>query len=144
MSSLLDYLAARRTGIFVFLLIVIVLAAVGNWVLWMFAWGRYRGAGRTDSKIRFVLADFFVKIINDFRHLLALIIVMMFAVALFAAMCPGIWYHSVDGVKEGVQAVAAALGGLIGSIIGYYFGESAANKSRLSAADQPALPISPG
>ena len=32
-------------------------------------------------------------------------------------------------IKDGLQGVAASMGGLIGSIIGYYFGESAA-KSR--------------
>ena len=35
----------------------------------------------------------------------------------------------VAEIKDGVQAVDAALSGLIGSIVGYYFGESAA-KSR--------------
>jgi hypothetical protein len=48
--------------------------------------------------------------------------------------------QDVNLIKDGLQGVAAALGGLIGSIIGYYFGESAA-KNRVS--DGNALPPPP-
>ena len=42
-------------------------------------------------------------------------------------------------MTDGLQGVAASLGGLIGSIIGYYFGEQAgASSSR--AADEAASP----
>ena len=51
--------------------------------------------------------------------------------------------RNVEHIRDGVQAVAAALGGLMGSIIGYYFGESAANKNRLSGADLTAPPSIP-
>lgn len=60
-SSFLSFLAAERNGIMLLLLLLIVLGALVNWVLWMFGWGRFRGVVRTDSKLRFVLADFFVK-----------------------------------------------------------------------------------
>jgi len=43
-------------------------------------------------------------------------------------MLPGLMSGEISQVTDGVQAVAAALGGLIGSIIGYYFGESAASR----------------
>ena len=90
---------------------------------------------KPDS-IRFVLTDFFVKIINDFRHLLALVLVVLFGLALFAAMWPGMMKQDVSLIKDGLQGVAAALGGLIGSIIGYYFGESAA-RNRASSGEAP-------
>lgn len=133
---MLSFAAERWLGILLLLFTLIVLGALVNWVLWMFGWGRFRKVIRTDSKLRFVLADFLVKIINDFRHLLALLIVLLFSVALFAAMWPGMMKQDVSLIKEGLEGVAAALGGLIGSIIGYYFGESAANKSRLPGAEQ--------
>jgi hypothetical protein len=35
----------------------------------------------------------------------------------------------VEDLADGLQAVMATLGGLVGSIVGYYFGESAAKTS---------------
>jgi hypothetical protein len=136
-TSVLSFIAERRDGILLLLLTLIVLCVLVNWVLWMLGWGRFRGAVRTESKLRFILADLFVKIINDFRHLLALVIVVLFSLALFAAIWPGMMKQDVALIKEGLQGVAATLGGLIGAIIGYYFGESAASRSRLPGADQP-------
>ena len=106
-----------------------------NWVLWTFRWGRYSGPASTDSKIRYVLTDFLVNIINDFRHLLALVIVILFGVALFTAMWPGMMKEDVTLIKDGLQGVLASFGGLLGAVIGYYFGESAASKR--FGADQP-------
>lgn len=86
-----------------------------------------------------MFGELLTKIIYEFRHLLALLIVVLFAVALFAAMWPGMMKGDVALIKDGLQAVAAALGGLIGSIIGYYFGESAASKApRLGGSGVPA------
>ena len=81
------------------------------------------------NPLRYVAANFFVEIINDFRHLLALVMVLLFAVALAIGMYPGVRAWDVQKLATGIQAVAAALGGLIGSIIGYYFGESAATRT---------------
>jgi hypothetical protein len=136
MASFLTWLAQQRDGILILLLMLMVLGFLVNWVLWMFGWGRFAGDARTDSKIRFVLTDFFVKIINDFRNLLALLIFFLFAVAIFAAIWPGIMKGDVGQIRDGLQAAAAALGGLIGSIIGYYFGESAASKGTPPPADK--------
>jgi hypothetical protein len=144
MSAFLSFLAAQRNGILLLLLVFGAMGLLLNWLLWMFRWGRFRGSPpQADSKLRFVVADFFVKLINDFRHLLALVIVLLFAFTLFLAMLPGLRDGKIDEVKDGVQAVAAALGGLIGSIIGYYFGESAASKSRPPGANQPGPPGPP-
>ena len=107
----------------------------------MLGLGRFARKGVADtSKVRFVVADFFVKIINDFRHLLALLIVLLFALALFTAMWPGISKQEVGLIKDGLQAVAAALGGLVGSIIGYYFGESTASRGRILGGEQSPKP----
>ena len=39
---------------------------------------------------------------------------------------PGLIALNVEQMTEGLEGVAAALGGLVGSIIGYYFGEQVA------------------
>jgi hypothetical protein len=135
---LLDFLASQRSGILVLLLVLTVAGGLLQWTLWMFRWGRFRGSVSTDSTTRYVLQQFFVKIIYDFRNLLALIVMALFALALFTAMWPGIRDHKVDELKDGLQAVAAALGGLIGSIIGYYFGESAGKGKLLGPTETPA------
>lgn len=112
-----------------------------QWTTWIFGLGRFRASGAQRdrrSQLRFVLADFFVKIIVDFRNLLALLVLLIFVGALIWVLA------AADGkmadIKDGLQAVVAALGGLVGSIIGYYFGESAASRVPGAAADgQPAL-----
>lgn len=140
MTSFRDFLAAERTGILTLVFILIAAGGVVNWVLWMFGWGRFRGTVKADSKIRYVVSDFFVKIINEFRDLLALAMVALFGVALFAAMWPGLQGRAVQELKDGVQAVGATLGGLIGSIIGYYFGESAGKRKSLTPKNVLTLP----
>ncbi len=143
MRQLLSFLADNRAGILLLLVVLLALGLLVNWLLWMLGWGRFKAhaaPGHADSKLRYVVANFFVEIINDFRHLLALVIVLLFAVTLFAAMLPGMISGDVDVVKDGLQAVAAALGGLIGSIIGYYFGESAATKRETPPPSPPSSP----
>ena len=146
MSEFFGFLAAQRSGILLLLLVVVVLAILLNWLLWMFRWGRFRGTSpQTDQRLRVILTEFFVKLIDDFRHLLALVIVLLFALALFLAMLPGLKSGNLSDLKDGIQAVAAALGGLIGSIIGYYFGESAGSRTRepsgLNEAQTSASPV---
>lgn len=132
MGALLTFLADHRLGIWVLLIGLGALGLVTQWFCWIFKLGRFRsetGIGsRQPNTLRFVTAEFFVRLINDFRHLLALVMVFMFALALFGAMLPGFLQRDISMIKDGLQAVAAALAGLIGSIIGYYFGESAAAK----------------
>ena len=143
MTSTLSFLAEHRSGIILLLLLLVVLCALLTWVLWMFGWGRFgRSSSSKESDLRFVVAKFFVKLINDFRHLLALLIIVLFSLALFAAMWPGMMKQDVGTIKQGLEGVAAALGGLIGSIIGYYFGESA-GKSRLPGEAGQQLPQAP-
>jgi hypothetical protein len=132
MGAFLTFLADHRSGIWVFLVIVGALCFILQWLCWILRLGRFGPQAATGPRqanpLRFVLAEFFVRLINDFRHLLALVVVSMFALALFAAMLPGLLDRNIETIKDGLQAVAAALAGLIGSIIGYYFGESAATK----------------
>ena len=129
MGSLTDYLDANGTALLVFFAGLFTLAALTQWVCWIFGWGRFKrsdsgatGARKPDDRaLRFIFSEAVVKIINDFRHLLALILVLIFALSLAYLL-----YRSstIAEMRESIQIVAASLGGLVGSIIGYYFGES--------------------
>ena len=146
MTEFFGFLAAQGNGILLLLLVLVVLGVLLNWLLWMFRWGRFRGTSpQTDTRLRLVLTEFFTKLIDDFRHLLALVVVLLFALTLFLAIWPGLHSGKLNDLKDGVQAVAAALGGLIGSIIGYYFGESAGSRTRqpsgLNDAQTTASPV---
>ncbi len=154
MGSFLAFLAEHRAGVWLLIATLGALCVAVQWLCWIFRLGRFRrdqsiSPTRSPSPLRFVIAEFFVRLINDFRHLLALVVVFMFALALFAAMLPGLISRDMATIKDGLQAVAAALAGLIGSIIGYYFGESAATKKeqepRMPSASspQPAMQTSP-
>ena len=100
--------------------------------------GRYKNpATRIPTKggnIAFVFVDLLVKIITDFRHFLALVLVLIFAGALLYAC-----YNSngdIEKLSKALQAVVSTLGGLIGSIVGYYFGESKTQRLN-SGTDKP-------
>lgn len=147
MSKFLEYVWLHSGAIAVLLGALVVSAGLVQWVAWMFRLGRFRtqSSQSVSNPLRYVAANFFVEIINDFRHLLALVIVILFALALFAGMYPGLRSRNVQEIATGVQAVAAALAGLIGSIIGYYFGESAATQRMTNEGSRDAsTPVQPG
>jgi hypothetical protein len=132
-------------GILILLACLLVLTFVIKKLCWVFAWGRFKAlpaAGGRDT-LSFVFADLLVKIINDFRHLLALIVVMIFAAALINVLVLA-WNRteSLDVLSTGLQAVVSAFGGLIGAIIGYYFGERAAEQQ--AAGPELTPTVSPG
>jgi hypothetical protein len=56
-----------------------------------------------------------------------LLIFLLFACSVILAVLPGLISMNVEQMTEGLEGVAAALGGLVGSIIGYYFGEQVAS-----------------
>lgn len=139
MSSFFAFFAANAQGILVFGLLVLSAAALLQWLAWMFARGRFQKRdGQTGQTVSFVLADLLAKIINDFRHLLALIIVVIFALALTYALVLVAYEPTgrLEALSKALQAVVSSLGGLIGAIIGYYFGEKAGEKAGAQAPGQ--------
>jgi hypothetical protein len=131
-GDIITFLQQNGRGV---VLLIALLAAVlfgVQWVLWMFGLGRFKPSDLPRSNtLRFLVAEALVKIINDFRHLLALLLIIIFGLAL--AYC--LWQAgSLADLKDSLQVVMATLGGLVGSIIGYYFGES---KGAAVAATQP-------
>ncbi len=145
MGSFLDFLAAHRIGLAVVVLLAGILAMFVQWLAWIFSMGRFKARPPAERtfQLRFVIADFLVKIIDDFRHLLALVLLLIFAGTLAAVLNWGA--KDFAQVKEGLQVVMATLGGLVGSIIGYYFGESSARKSVRPdpSLDPPSNPTQP-
>lgn len=137
MTNFFTFLETHRNGILLTLLCLAFVAFIVQWFAWIFSKGRFwRGgdapasnaASAQKQNLRYIISDAIIKIVNDFRHLLALVIIGIFAVAL----CFTLFQTSpnLENMKEALQAVVATLGGLVGSIIGYYFGESAVIKAR--------------
>jgi hypothetical protein len=133
-------------SLLLFLVSLVVVIFAIQWVAWIFGLGRFKAAttgeanaaptpGSGQTPIRHVIANLFVKVIDDFRHLLALIIIVMFAITLVYSLY--VAGTEADKISESLQAVTGSLSGIIGVIIGYYFGESAAKR----AADDSQQPI---
>jgi hypothetical protein len=127
MSTFLEYLEAHYVGVIVLFSCLAVTVLLIQWLVWIFARQRFGYMERHSTRISYVIADFFVKIIDDFRHLLALVIVIIFAAVLLYGMIRA--GADLERMTKVLQAVVSTLGGLIGSIIGYYFGESAARRA---------------
>lgn len=104
--------------------LVAVFTALAVILLWAFGIGRFRRPVDAPhaAALRYLITEALTKIINDFRHLLALILVLIFGGALGYSLFEA--GPRLADIKEALQSVSASLGGLIGSIIGYYFGES--------------------
>lgn len=130
MEGILTFFSTHSNGMLVLFSCFAATIFFIQWVAWIFCFGRF-SSDRTDSRtgraLRHVLGDLLVKIIDDFRHLLALIIVLIFAVALgYTVYRAG---SQMSDITNALQTVVATLGGLVGSLVGYYFGEAAAKRS---------------
>ena len=132
-SRFFDFFAAHWQGILVLGLLLLVIGLLVQWLAWIFSLGRFQKRDQLTGRqtLRFLFADLLVKIIDDFRHLLALVIVVIFALALTYTLVLVAYEPSgrIDATAKALQAVVSSLGGLIGAIIGYYFGEKAGEKA---------------
>ncbi len=133
MESFFKYFENNGAGIFVFIICLFAIVLIIKWVAYIFRFGRYRdnesfvdekGQEINNYKLRFVIADLLVKIINDFRHLLALVIMTIFGLSLWYVLYKS--NGTFEQLKDSLQVVIASFGGIVGTIIGYYFGESSA------------------
>ncbi len=131
LDTFMGYLAENGEAVKLILMSALVMILMIQWLAWIFKFGRFSHptdqktgiSYETNNGIRHVIADLMVKVIDDFRHLLALVIILMFALALGYTL---IFADTISEISDGLQAVTSTLGGIIGAIIGYYFGESAA------------------
>ncbi|PCJ80864.1 MAG: hypothetical protein COA57_14675 [Flavobacteriales bacterium] len=124
MDSIIQYFNVNALGIILFLFSILVGLFVTSRLFKLFGLGRFKNL-ETNGSFGYAVGVLFNKIIVEFRHLLALVIILLFAGALAYAMISG---DTFSDKMDALQAVTSALGGLIGSIIGYYFGESAGRK----------------
>ena len=145
MEEFFTFLETHQVGILTLIAILVAVVLLTQWLAWIFSVGRFGAKNPTpgDLSLRYIVSQFLVNVIDDFRHLLALIIVIIFALVLgYAIIQAG---NDLDKITAALQAVVATLGAIIGSILGYYFGESAATKSLVqdqvpTPAGEPELP----
>ena len=125
------------------LLPTLLLVAIGlgciQWACWIFKVGRFghesfKKRETQNSHLRYMIANFFVNIVNDFRHLLALFIVSIFAITLFISLYKTPWYDT-EKIINIMQSVSSTFGGLIGAIIGFYFGEKTGKNQQEANAE---------
>ncbi|MDA1314853.1 MAG: hypothetical protein O2968_16085 [Acidobacteria bacterium] len=139
MTDFLQVLEQHWRGVFILVFLITVLALIVRWLFWLLGWGRF--AARPDGKSipgrtgSFFWNQFIAKTVDQFRHLLALLIFLLFSVAVILSILPGLAERNVEQMTDGLQGVAASLGGLIGSIIGYYFGEQVGAASSQSTGE---------
>ena len=139
MEQFFTFLETHTNGVLILLVSLVVLTFIINYIAKIFNWGRYKNAyyvSESESKVSYVIVEFFVRLINDFKHFLALTIVLLFTGLILLSMMAT---NDFDQKMEALQLVIASLGGLLGSIIGYYFGESAAKNSLVNPTPRPSL-----
>lgn len=140
MEKFLTYLETYKTGLFVLMLLAFFIVLLFDWIMKILNLGKYKLTFRGSissqsgqSGLLYLLGEFLAKIITDFRHFLAILLLAIFGVTLFITISgPG---GNVENLSNTLQAVMSTLGTLIGSIIGYYYGESAARKANSSNSD---------
>ncbi len=144
MGEFFVFLREYRQEIMLLLLAVVVFMGLVQWIFWITGLGRFRLAkdikppshgGIAERPIRFVFAELFAKLVNDFRHLLALIVMLVFLFSVAYAL----WVAgtNVENMNKALQAVTGSLSGIIGVIIGYYFGETVARTGGANDTMQP-------
>ena len=138
--GILTFLSENVEGLSVLILCIFSLLLAIQWLAWIFSWGRFKELARDKKSeekptIGYVLANLVVKVIDDFRHLLALFITLIFGASLgYGIVKIG---TSPQDISDVLQAVSSSLGGLIGAIIGYYFGESSAKRQAAENGEIP-------
>lgn len=138
------------------IVLFVILALFGvtllvQWWMWLAGAGRFKASRPRDGDrepVARMFAGAFIKIVDDFRHFLALMLLAVFFLTLFLVVLIG-WHRSagdrtIEAVTDGIQLVVAALGGLVGSIVGYYYGESAVRRNAESPTSAVSTTITTG
>lgn len=138
-AGFFSFFTTNFLGILVFLLCISSVFLFTHWIAYVFALGRYR-TNKDQAGPGYVIIKLFDKVINDFRHLLAFTIITIFAGSLLYSLIS----TRLDATKisDALQAVVSTLGGIVGSIIGYYFGE-AKGKSETSTEGEKLIESGP-
>ncbi|MGG8495026.1 hypothetical protein ACQY1Q_01305 [Tenacibaculum sp. TC6] len=129
MEEILTFLSTYSSGILVLILTLFSLILMINWLAVIFNWGKYKSPplySKNSGNLAYMVTQFFANLINDFKHFLALIIVLIFAGLIVFSMATT---DDFNNKMKALQLVIASLGGIVGTVIGYYFGESAAKSN---------------
>ena len=134
LSDFLTFLEHHQVGLLILGCIITFLAIIANWFFRIFQLGRYkpidtkpghRPVSAAREGFGFLMGKLMSKVIYEFRHLLALLILLTFVGILIYSMKGESYEDKIDALKE----VMSTLGVLVVSIVGYYFGESSVLKN---------------
>jgi len=123
LERFLLFLEINVIGIIVTVFLIWFILFTIKFLASVFGWGRFKGQEMKTSQVYGIIRHLLVTIINDFRHLLALIITLIFAVILIYMVIT-----ETQDKSGALQTVMASIGTLITAILGYYFGESSLKK----------------
>lgn len=138
MADFFIFLQTHRVGILMAFLCAVMLMTIVQWIAWLFSLGRFGGDEhkrqiRKRTTLFHQTFDFVAKkIIKEFGHLIALIILFIFAFTLIFIMIQT--RGNPAETRDSLQTIVSSLGGLVGTVIGYYF--NAAKNLRLSARSE--------
>ncbi|MEW5829658.1 MAG: hypothetical protein AB1846_12265 [Chloroflexota bacterium] len=94
-----------------------------QWLAWIFKWGRFKSAPAGSApgySTKDIMFTYLATLASDFKFVLASLIFGIFSVVLLIAL------FTQSDFANALQAVMSTLGGLVGTIVGYFFGEKAA------------------
>lgn len=134
MGSFLKFFEVNRFGIFVLLTILAFLVFIIQWLAWIFKWGRFKGAPARPGpgySTKDIMFTYLATLASDFKFVLATLIFGIFSIVLIIAL------FTQPDFSKALQAVMSTLGGLVGTIVGYFFGEKAGQAENARGATAP-------
>ena len=137
MGSFLNFLAVNQTGIYVLLAILAFVVLLIQWLAWIFKWGRFKSppAGPAPGySTKDIMFTYLATLASDFKFVLATLIFGIFSVVLLIAL------FTQSDFANALQAVMSTLGGLVGTIVGYFFGEKSAQAESARGAAAAGAP----
>src|SRR5262245_27602996 len=85
MRDLISFLENHFSGVLLLLILICFVLFFIQWILWLFGVGRYKE--KKPGGFFRIFGDLTKKIITDFRHFFALLLVLVFIGALIYALC---------------------------------------------------------
>ena len=113
--------------------VLLSLVAAGQWIAWILGIGRFQ---KRSAQSGWFVQDFASTISADFRHILASALVVLFGMALIVGIA------LPDRYPDAMQPVMNSFPGLLGAVIGFYFGEKQGREA--SARGPIGLVAAPG
>jgi hypothetical protein len=148
MSDFFVFLETHRVGILMAILCSVVLMAIVQWIAWLFSLGRFgkqeywEQLGKRTTLFHTVFGNFIAKIIYEFGHLIALIILFIFAFTLIFTMIQT--RGNPAEMRDSLQTIVSSLGGLVGTVIGYYFNAVKNLGSSAQSEERKTTPVDVG